>query len=314
MSLSAISRGLNSIGACVTYIHTVRRSGFTGLNTLIVRTMSSQEYKFETLQVSRPREYVVQVQLNRPDKRNAINKKMYTELRECFTKLADDADCRAIVLSGAGKIFCAGIDVMDLSTGISGSEDVARRAFQIRKYVQGLQDSHTAMEKGLKPVIAAIHGHCVGGGIDMVTACDIRYCTQDASFSIKEVDVGLAADLGTLQRLPKVVGNDSLVRELCYTSRPMLSDEAKQSGLVSRVFADQESLLAGALEVAKNIASKSPVAVQGTKINLNYSRDHSVEDGLDYVLTWNTAMLQGEDLIKAATAAMQKEKPTFSKL
>jgi delta(3,5)-delta(2,4)-dienoyl-CoA isomerase len=137
---------------------------------------------------------------------------------------------------------------------------------------------------------------------------------QDAFFQIKEVDIGLAADVGTLQRLPKIVGNDSLVRELSYTARRMMADEALQMGLVSKVCPDKEALLAAALEVAKTIAEKSPIAVQGTKINLIYSRDHSVASGLHYMQTWNAAMLQSDDLMKAAVASMTKEKPLFAKL
>ena len=185
-------------------------------------------------------------------------------------------------------------------------------------------------------MIAAVHAGCIGGGVDLVTAADIRYCTQDAFFQIKEVeignqnkklilfvffftftfDLGLAADVGTLQRLPKVIGSDSLVRELAYTARKMFADEAAQAGLVSRVFPDKETLLKAALETASLIAGKSPVAIQGTKHNLNYSRDHSIEEGLSYMTTWNAAMLQSEDLRIAAMASMDRKgpAPVYSKL
>ncbi|XP_039510158.1 delta(3,5)-Delta(2,4)-dienoyl-CoA isomerase, mitochondrial-like [Pimephales promelas] len=168
-----------------------------------------------------------------------------------------------------------------------------------------------------KPVIVAVHGGCIGGGVDLITACDIRLCTQDAWFQIKEVDIGLAADVGTLQRLPKVIGSRSLVNELAFTARKMHADEAKSCGLVSRVFPDKEAMMAGALEMAGEIASKSPVGVQGTKVNLLYSRDHSVAESLDYMSTWNMSMLQTQDLLKSAQAAMEKKslkEIIFSKL
>merc|ERR1711894_536385 len=184
----------------------------------------------------------------------------------------------------------------------------------LKHFIMKYQESFNILETCTKPVIAAVHSGCVGGGIDMITACDIRYCTSDAWFQVKEVDIGLAADVGTLQRLPKVVGNDSLARELCYTARKMAAEEAFRFGLVSRIFNSKEDMVKGAVQLAVDIAAKSPVAVQGSKANLIYSRDHTVAEGLDYVATWNMAMLQSEDLPKAAIASMQKEKPTFSKL
>ncbi|XP_054992734.1 delta(3,5)-Delta(2,4)-dienoyl-CoA isomerase, mitochondrial-like, partial [Sorex araneus] len=154
-------------------------------------------------------------------------------------------------------------------------------------------------------------------GVDLITACDIRYCAHDAFFQVKEVDVGLAADVGTLQRLPKIVGNQSLVNELAFTSRKMMADEALGCGLVSRVFPDRETMLDAAFALAAEIASKSPVAVQGTKVNLIYSRDHSVSEGLNYMSSWNMAMLQTDDIMKSVQAAMEKrdlKSVTFSKL
>ena len=150
----------------------------------------------------------------------------------------------------------------------------------------------------------------------MITAADIRYCTSDAYFQVKEVDIGMAADVGTLQRLPKVVGSESLVRELALTARQMFADEAHRCGLVSRVLPDRESLLAAALDVAGMIAARSPVAVQGTKHQLIYARDHSVKEALEYIATWNAAMLQSEDVMKAAMASMSRKGPpaVFSKL
>ncbi|XP_032533360.1 delta(3,5)-Delta(2,4)-dienoyl-CoA isomerase, mitochondrial, partial [Chiroxiphia lanceolata] len=166
-------------------------------------------------------------------------------------------------------------------------------------------------------VIAAVHGPCIGAGVDLISACDIRFCSQDASFQVKEVDIGLAADVGTLQRLPKIVGSQSLVNELAFTARRMLASEALSCGLVSRVLPDKAALLEVALGVAVAIAARSPVAVQGTKINLVYSRDRPTPEGLQHMATWNMAMLQTEDILKSVQAALEKKGPEevpFAKL
>ncbi|XP_041354116.1 delta(3,5)-Delta(2,4)-dienoyl-CoA isomerase, mitochondrial-like isoform X2 [Gigantopelta aegis] len=278
---------------------------------------SAETPKFETLQLTRPREFVVQVELSRPEKRNAMNTAFWREMVECFNYLSDDTDCRVVVVSAAGKMFTAGIDLTDLD-GLVGTlqskMDVGRKAFVAKKTIKAYQETFSVIEKCPKPVIAAIHNACIGGGIDMTSACDIRYCSQDAWFQIKEIDVGLAADVGTLQRFPKIVGNDSLTRELAYTARKFYADEAKQMGFISRIFPDKETMVQSALDVASLIASKSPVAVQGTKVSLVFSRDHSVPEGLEHIAMWNQAMLQSEDLMKAAMAQVQKKKATFSKL
>lgn len=283
---------------------------------ILVRTMSSESYT--TLNVTRPRDYVVQVELNRPEKRNAMNGAFFSEIGECFNKLSEDGDCRAVVLSGAGTLFTAGLDLTDLGTVIAIREDpdldMSRKANKLRKFLTKWQEDFSQIEKCSKPVIAAIHSACVGGGVDMTAACDIRYCTEDAWFQIKEIDLGLAADLGTLQRFPKVIGNDSYARELAFTARKFYADEARQMGYVSRILPDKASLLEAALDTASLIASKSPIAVQGTKLSMVYSRDHSVQEGLDHIAVWNQSMLQSEDMIEAAGASMQKREAKFSKL
>ncbi|KAM5146209.1 delta(3,5)-Delta(2,4)-dienoyl-CoA isomerase, mitochondrial isoform 2-T3 [Mantella aurantiaca] len=276
-------------------------------------------YNYETLKVTAPRDHIFHVELNRPEKRNAMNKVFWREMVLCFRALSDDTNCRAVVVSGAGKMFTSGIDLMDLAGDFlqQEEEDAARIAWNLRKKIKDYQESFSVIEKCTKPVIAAIHNACIGGGVDLVTACDIRYCSQDAWFQVKEVDVGLAADVGTLQRLPSIIGSRSLVNELALTARKMMSDEALSSGLVSRVFPDKSSLLLASFDLATEIASKSPVAVQGTKINLIYARDHSVEESLDYMATWNMSMLQTQDIMKSAQAALQKQNPkdvVFSKL
>lgn len=273
-------------------------------------------YDFETLKVTAPAENVLEVQLNRPDKSNAMNRAFWREIAECFDKIDSDDDCRVVLLTGAGKNFTAGLDLADHMDVFTPSEDddTARVAHRLRKFIKAYQRSFTAIEDCSKPVISAIHSACVGGGVDMVCATDVRFCSSDAWFSIKEVEIGLAADVGTLQRMPKIVGNDSLVRELALTGRRMTSEEAKAAGFVSAILPDRAALMSHALETAVVIAGHSPVAVVGTKHNLNYARDHSVGDGLEYMTAWNMSMLQTEDMVKAATAGMTKTKPSFSKL
>ncbi|XP_054650513.1 delta(3,5)-Delta(2,4)-dienoyl-CoA isomerase, mitochondrial isoform X2 [Dunckerocampus dactyliophorus] len=274
---------------------------------------------YTTLAISRPAQDVTHVELHRPNKRNAMNKAFWSEMVDCFNEISNDPDCRVVVFSAAGKVFTAGIDLMDMAGDIlqPQGDDTARISWNIRKTIAKFQDTFSVIERCPKPVVVAVHGACVGGGVDLITACDIRLCTQDAWFQVKEVDIGLAADVGTLQRLPKVIGSRSLVNELALTARKMYADEAKSSGLVSRVFADKEAMLTGALELAGEIAARSPVAVQGTKVNLVYSRDHSVAEGLEYMAAWNMSMLQTEDVMKSAQASMEKnniKNVTFSKL
>ena len=174
------------------------------------------------------------------------------------------------------------------------------------------QDGFTALETCTKPVIAAIHGPCFGAGTSLITAADIRYCTSDARLSIKEVDVGLAADVGVLQRIQKITGNDSLSRELVFTARAFNGSQAKEYGLVSRVFETKDDMILAAKELAKEIASKSPVAVQGSKIAMNYARNHSIGDSLEMMRYWNQAMLQTEDLMKTAIAIQSKQVPEYN--
>ncbi|XP_074872382.1 delta(3,5)-Delta(2,4)-dienoyl-CoA isomerase, mitochondrial-like isoform X4 [Carettochelys insculpta] len=258
---------------------------------LSFRAMSSApgqphaSHNYETLKVSQAQEKVLHVELNRPEKRNAMNAVFWREMVECFNKIAQDSECHAVVVSGTGKLFTAGIDLMEMGSVfmVMEGDDMARKAWNIRKKLREHQETFSVLEKCPKPVIAAVHGACIGAGVDLISACDIRYCTQDAWFQVKEVEIGLAADMGTLQRLPRIMGNRS------------------------RVFQDKQAMLEGAFELAADIASKSPVAVQGTKVNLLYSRDHSVPESLRYMATWNMSMLQTEDLVKSAQAALEKK-------
>lgn len=175
--------------------------------------------------------------------------------------------------------------MMNLGQDMGETEDVARKGIVLERTIKLYQDSISAVERCPKPVIMAVHQACIGAGVDLITAADIRYSTQDAFFQVKEVEIGMAADVGTLQRLPKVIGSQSLARELCYTGRRFEAVEAERSGLISRLYPDKDALVSGALAVAEDIASKSPIAVQTTKESLVYSLEHTNQEGLDHIVS-----------------------------
>ncbi|CAI5441542.1 unnamed protein product [Caenorhabditis angaria] len=275
------------------------------------------EYKsFKNLKIDDLGDFVFKVSLNRPRKYNALNLDIWFEIGDVFKKLDADSNCRCIILEGEGKHFTTGLDLTEV-TGAHGDEDVdhARRGRRLFPLIKKMQQSFTEIENCTKPVLVGIHGYCLGGGIDIITATDVRVATKDSIFSVKEVDIGMAADVGTLNRLPKCVGNQSWVKDISITARHFGADEALNFGLISRVFSTREEMQTELLKMAKLICTKSPVGVQGTKVVLNYSRDHTVQDSLNYVATWNMSQLFTEDMMKAGMAIMTKEPlPPFSKL
>ncbi|PSN73385.1 ClpP/crotonase [Corynespora cassiicola Philippines] len=277
----------------------------------------TSEYKYEFFNVSFPAEYVAHVEINRPEKLNAFKEQMWLNISAIFRRLSHDPNVRAVVLTGAGdRAFTAGLDVQAASQGsiTKTSTDPARTANDLRRHIAEFQACITDLEKCEKPVIAVLHGVSFGLALDMSLACDIRLSTADTRFSVKEVDIGLAADIGTLSRLPHSVGNASWVKEVALTARVFGSDEALRVGLVSGVYQDKGKAVAEALRIATTIASKSPVATMGTKELLNYSRDRTIEDGLRYTGAWNMAMVQTQDVKDAMLSGLKKTKPTFSKL
>lgn len=256
---------------------------------------------------------VATVTLNRPDKANAMNWQMWQDIRSAMQWADRTPDVRAVVLQGEGKHFTSGID-LTMMMGLQGQiqDDCdGRMREKLRALILELQDTLTSLERCRKPVLAAIHTGCVGGGVDLVSCADMRYCSADAYFTIKEIDIGMVADVGTLQRLPKLIGSQGLVRELAYTGRKVDAEEALRIGLVNRVFATREDLYAGVREIALQIAAKSPLSIRGTKEILNHTRDHSVADGLQYMASWNAAMLMSKDLMTAMMASMAKQTPEF---
>lgn len=258
------------------------------------------------------RDYVAQVSFNRPHKANALHLEAWEEMQRLFEKLDELEEVRVIILTGEGKHFCAGID-LDLLMGMQAYEEFkceGRKREALRRFILKLQDTITAIEKCRKPVIAAVHRGCIGGAVDIVTACDMRYCTTDAYFTIKEIDLGFAADIGTLQRLPKII-NPGIAAELAYTGRKVSGEEAEAIGLVTRIYADQETMMEAVGEIAQAIAAKSPLAIRSTKQMLLYSRDHSVAESLDYMATWNASVLLSNDLGEAFQATMENRPPEF---
>ncbi len=255
---------------------------------------------------------VAQVVIDRPEKINAMNADFWAEIIDVFRWVDDTDEVRVVVLSGAGPHFSSGIDLQLLAqVGAQLGKDVGRNAEQLRRKILSLQASFNAVDHCRKPVVAAIQGYCLGGAIDLISACDMRYCSADARFSIKEIDMGMAADVGTLQRLPRIIG-DGMMRELAYTGRTLDGAEAQAIGLVNRVYENPEALMEGVNELARQIAEKSPLAIRGTKEMIRYMRDHRVDDGLEYIATWNAAMLQAADLRVAVAAHMARQKPDFA--
>jgi enoyl-CoA hydratase/carnithine racemase len=255
---------------------------------------------------------VATIELNRPERANAMELAMWLELREAMRWLDETADARVGVITGAGKHFTAGIDLTMLAgmkTQIQDDCD-GRAREKLRRVILDLQDTLTSIERCRKPVIAAIHGACVGAGIDLITACDLRYCSADAYFSVKEIDVGLTADVGTLQRLPRLIG-EGAARELAYTGRKVGGAEAKELRLVNQCYADREALMAAMRELAATLAAKPPLALRGCKEMITYARDHTVADGLNYVATWNAAMLLSTDLDEALSAGKEQRQAKF---
>ena len=255
---------------------------------------------------------IAHIRLNRPDKANAMNMPMWEEIGQAFQWADQESSVRVVVLSGEGKHFCSGIDLMDFSQVMMSKEKCeGRKREQLRHLILKMQGCLTAIEACRKPVLAAVHSACIGGGIDMIACCDMRYGSSDAYFEIKEIDIGMVADVGTLQRLPHIVG-DGIMRELAYTGRRVQADEAQRIGLVNQVFESREALLDGVMALAETITAKSPLAIRGTKEMIKYTRDHSVADSLNYVATWNSAMLISQDIQEAMMARMQKREPKFN--
>jgi enoyl-CoA hydratase len=260
-------------------------------------------------------DHVAHVQLSRPDELNSMTPVFWPEMVQTFAEIDDCPDVRAVVISSTGKHFTAGLDLKTLASefAVGPGEDPGRVREKLRRKIVTMQESFSVIDRCRVPVIAAIQGGCIGGGVDLVTACDIRIGTAGCFFVIQEVNIGIVADLGTLQRITHLLPQ-GIARELAYTGRRFGADEALSFGFVNKLLPDHQTAVAAALSTAAEIAAKSPMVVGGIKQVLNYGRHHSIEDGLDYVATWNAAMLLGADLEESLTASKKKQVASFANL
>jgi enoyl-CoA hydratase len=265
---------------------------------------------------------VAHLRLIRPEKSNSMVPSFWRDLPIIVDELSASGSVRAIVVSAEGRHFCSGMDLEVFTTdpSISPSDATAtgkvhrsRRNERFRTTALKLQDTFSCFERARVPVLCAVQGACIGGGIDMISAADMRYATENAYFSIHEINIAMTADVGTLQRLPKLVA-EGIVRELAYTGRKWSAAEAHAAGFVNAVYPDHETMVAGVVEIAREIASKSPIAIWGTKQTMHYTRDHSVADGLEYIANWNAAMFDSDDMSEAFVAQMEQRPAEFPDL
>ncbi len=269
------------------------------------------DYKFYSVEKKPPLAWVY---LNRPEKKNAMNAPAWTELIPIMKDLDDDDQIRVVIIAGKGTIFSAGIDLMGMIPELPELVDKEQKGGtkqNLYKKILLMQEGLSCIEECRKPVIAAVHGKCIGAGLDLVTACDIRLCAEDAEFSLREAAVGIAADMGVLQRLSNICGQ-GITREMAFTAKNIRAGRAKEIHLVNEVYANQDELMKAAEQLAKDIADNSPVAVKGTKIVLNQLMSSQVKENLVFNAILSAAIIPNNDLFEAVTAFSQKRKPNFS--
>ena len=268
---------------------------------------------------------IAHIVLSRPEKLNSMNPAFWDELPQIVADIDDNARARVIVISSTGPHFTAGLDLDSFMASDSESADADNAANtpdpkrhrikgeRFYQNVKRMQKTFNCLEDSRVPVLVAIQGGCIGGGVDFATACDMRYASAEAFFTIYEINIGMTADVGTFPRLVKLIP-EGIVKELAYTGRRMSAQEAKDVGLVNHVYETQADMLAGVMEIAKEIASKAPLAIYGCKRMINYSRDHNTADGLDYISIWNASMLQSEEMVEAISAKAEKRDGDFVSL
>ncbi len=264
---------------------------------------------------------IARIQLNRGEELNTMVPEFWSELPQIVRDIDDNAKARCIVISSTGKHFSAGMHLSAFpsasSTGASSTpstEEHGRVRANVRRGVLGIQETFNVIDRARMPVLMAIQGGCVGGAVDFASACDSRYATADAFFVIQEINIGMTADLGTFPRLCHLLPQ-GVVRELAYTGRRLSAQRALELGLVNEVFQTREVMLDQVMGIAKDIAEKSPLAVHGSKVMINYARDHSIADGLDYIATWQAGMFNPEvDVAESLKAKAAKREPKFADL
>ncbi len=260
-------------------------------------------------------DHVAHIRFNRPDKANAMIMAFWQEMVDVFAEIEDRPEVRVVVISSTGKTFTGGLDLAAFA-GIAAdmmSGDRGRVGEQFRRTVAEMQESFAVIDRCRVPVLVAVQGGCVGGGVDLISACDMRYATEDAWFCIQEINIGMTADVGTLQRLPHLMPS-GLVRELAYTGRRMAAEEAFRCGLVNRLFGNHALMMEEVMSIARSIAAKSPLAIHGSKQMLNYTRDHNTADALDYMQVWQAGMFLTQDLMEQMQANQQKRPAQFADL
>lgn len=257
---------------------------------------------------------IAHIVLNRPDKFNTMNLAFWRELPEIVHEINEKALARVIVVSSTGKHFTAGMDLSVFSSGrdMTGKETGRVRA-NLMKTVQRLQQTFSCLDEARTPVLMAVQGGCIGGGVDFASACDMRYATRDAFFCIQEINIGMTADVGTFPRLSYLMPQ-GLVRELAYTGRRLMADEARSCGFINQLFDDQDAMLKGVFAIARDIAARSPLAIWGSKEMLNYGRDHTVADTLRQIAVWQTGMFQPHDMMESFAAKSARREPEFDDL
>ena len=259
---------------------------------------------------------IAHIQFNRPQAFNSMTKAFWSEFPAAVRRIDADALARALIITAEGKHFCSGMDIgvfADLGASAASAGDVSVQNEAFRQFVLVLQDRFSALQKARMPVIAAVQGGCIGGAVDLVTACDMRFCTSDAFFVIQEINIGMMADVGTFPRLCHLLP-DGIVRELAFTGRKMLAEEALRLGFVNAVFENVVDLHNHARAIAREIARKSPVAVTGSKRVIQYAQSHSIEDALDYVATWQAGMFSPAQIAEAFAAKNEKRDGDFPDL
>lgn len=259
---------------------------------------------------------IAHIQLSRPEAFNAMPRPFWNELPAIVRDINENARARVIVISSTGKHFTAGMDISVFTSGDgvgATGGDQYTRAEAFRQFVLKLQETFSCLDEVRMPVIAAIQGGCIGAGVDMTSACDIRFCTEDAFFQIAEINIGMTADVGTFPRLCKLIP-EGWMRELAYSGRRLSAQKAKEIGLVNETFATQDAMLTHVMNLASEIADKAPVAVAGSKRMINYARDHSIADGLDYIATWQAGMFSPPHMAEAFAAKAQKRPAAFPDL
>ena len=257
--------------------------------------------------------HVAHLVLSRPEAMNTMNPSFWRQLHDILTRLHNEGSARALVISSTGKHFSAGMDLQTFGGAINMDDRSAEGRSAIYDLLTDMQHTFTLLEALRMPVIVAIQGGCIGGAVDMVTACCMRYASADAFFCIQEINIGMVADVGTLQRLPKLLPM-ALVKELAYTGRRLSADKALAYGLVNEVLPTHEAAVAAAMQAAKEIASKPPVAIWGTKQVLHYARDHSTEDSLRHMGWLQGAIWSNENVREAISAFQQKREANFPPL